>query len=134
MNIVMRSCIYTLLIISTLSSLYTAVSIRDGDTKGGGYGQCRRSQEGALYATDVMYRSPDHEGCCDRGFRLQDNRCVGCAYGLRYTKCKHQCTLYCDSFRNEPFLNCSRLSESFFDVCEPGCVCPPDQFETVDGE
>ena len=81
-----------------------------------------------------MYRSPDHEGCCDRGFRLQDNRCVGCAYGLRYTKCKHQCTLYCDSFRNEPFLNCSRLSESFFDVCEPGCVCPPDQFETVDGE
>ena len=130
----MHSHIYTLLLISTLSSLYSAVYIGKGDRGGGEYGQCRHNQKGAPYGTDVMYRSPDPEGCCDPGFRYRDNRCVGCEYGLRYTKCKHQCTLYCDPIQNEPFLNCSRLSGSFFDVCEPGCVCPPDQYETVDGE
>ena len=131
----MRSCIYILLILSTLSSLYAVRYLEKGDRGDtGGNGQCRRDQKGAPSGTDVMYRSPNLEGCCDPGFRYRENRCVGCAYGLRYTKCRHQCTLYCDIARNEPFLNCSGLSGSFYDVCEPGCVCPPDQYETVGGE
>ena len=96
--------------------------------------QCSRNMKGARYGTDPIFNSPDDEGCCEPGFHYQQNRCVGCPYGLRFTSCKRSCTVYCDSQTRMPFLNCSALIDNFFNECEPGCECPPDKYETSIGD
>ena len=102
----------------------------DRDPNGGdGGGQCRRTENG----TNLLVRNPDSEGCCEAGFHSFNARCLGCPYGLRFTQCKRDCAVYCDESSDKPHLNCSSLANNFFDECEPGCMCPPDKYETVDG-
>ena len=113
--------------------LLLSVSCWDYRRKGDNGRQCRRDTKGAWYGTDPIYSSDD-EGCCDPGFHYLDSRCVGCPYGLRFTNCKHSCTLYCDTQTQKPFVNCSFLADNFFSECEAGCECPPGMFETSEGE
>ncbi|KAI6656902.1 Tyrosine-protein kinase SYK-like [Oopsacas minuta] len=100
----MYYCIYLLFVISTVCSISIGRDFRQGE---GRYGRFERDTKG----TDV----------------------ISCPYFQTYTECNHRCTVYCDSIEQKPFLNCGGLIDSFFAECQPGCVCPSDQYETTDG-
>ena len=124
----MRNSFFTLVVVLALLSVSSGQR-KGGRRKGDNGQQCSRDMKGARYGTDPIYNSDD-DGCCEQGFHYRDSRCVGCHYGLHFTRCKHSCTLYCDPETLEPSVNCSGLSGG----CEAGCECPPGLFETSEGD